>query len=125
MAIRKTHVKSAKRQKREKEQAAIKEAARKKSKKPVLGKKQKLTVESGFRVSTEGLRTLTLPDIAQLQFKSQSERYKDISVDLKSLLDDAVERYGRYDVQAKPDQTASDEEDEDMVRIPASHANPV
>lgn len=51
MAIRKTHVKSAKRQKREKEQAAVKEAARKKSKKPVLGKKQKLTVESGFRVS--------------------------------------------------------------------------
>lgn len=51
MAIRKTHVRSDKRKKREHEQAAIKEAARKKSKKPILGRKQKTTVETSFRAS--------------------------------------------------------------------------
>lgn len=52
MAIRKTHVKSAKRQKREKEKAEVREAAKKKFKKPVLGRKQKKMVETGFRVCT-------------------------------------------------------------------------
>lgn len=115
MAIRKTHVKSGKRQKREKEQAAVKEAARKKSKKPILGKKHKTTVETGFRVRSDDSEFVFHPSQPSAQFKSQSERYKDISVDLKSLLDDAVERYGRFDVQEKPNQDDSEGEDEDMV----------
>lgn len=50
------------------------------------------------------------------QFKSLSDRYKDISVDLRSLLDDAVERYGRYDVQNKDVQGKTNGvADEDML----------
>jgi U3 small nucleolar RNA-associated protein 20 len=65
-----------------------------------------------------------------LQFKSQAERYKDISVDLASLIEDAVERFGRWDAQptisekksqaedgmdAESSDEESEDEDEDMV----------
>lgn len=67
------------------------------------------------------------------QFKSQAERYKDISVDLASLIEDAVERFGRWDAAAGPmakatrslhedgmdadsaDEDPEDGEDDDMV----------
>lgn len=56
------------------------------------------------------------------QFKGQTQRYKDIAINLQSLLDEAVERYGRYDVATKnimPDADDADDSDmdesEDMV----------
>ena len=59
MAVKKTHVKSEKRQAREREQAALKEASRKRAKKSAgLGKKQKTVVQSGFRVSLQQLLLL-------------------------------------------------------------------
>jgi hypothetical protein len=49
-------------------------------------------------------------------------------VDLQSLLDDAAERYGRWDVQERQQDTAvadsdmeDDDEDESMVRAQRTH----
>ena len=56
------------------------------------------------------------------------ERYKDISVDLKSLLDDAVEHYGRFDTQQEKDERldqsdAEMDDDQSMVKFETSEPN--
>ena len=120
MKIQKTHVRSPNRQAKLKE-IAVAGAAKRSSTKSALGRKQKIVVQTGFRVRISRNKIVSHYLLTIFQFKSQAERYGDISVDLKTLLDDAVERYGRYDAaqgaaeHPAPDISEAELEDERVI----------